>query len=199
MTDEVEYRWERFEIREMAILLKSIDAPWWIAGGLAIDLFLNHESRTHDDLDIVINREDQSQFIESLKGWDLRETNPPGVLNPLNGDIAALTANAIWCRENLNTPWRFEFLLAPFSHDEWIYRRTSEIRGPIDTFGWQTSEGIRVIAPEIQLLYKSKARRPKDEIDFENCLPILNANQKFWLKSAIKIEHGYSHPWYSLL
>lgn len=188
-------RWERIQIEEIVSLLSPIKAPWWIAGGLAIDLFLNRETRPHEDLDIVINREEQKYFIEELKNWDLRETNPPGVLAPLNGKVAATAANAIWCRENSSAPWRFELLLTPFSQNEWIYRRMPAIRGPIDTFGWQTSAGIRVIAPEIQLLYKSKARRKKDESDFRNCLSCLSQAQKIWLKTALETEQGPSHPW----
>ena len=199
MQTKSEDRWERFEIEELAGLISSAKAPWWVAGGMAIDLFLDRESRSHDDLDIVINREDQKKFFNSLKGWDLRETNPPGVLKPLNGNNAAIAANAIWCREEVNGPWRFEFLLAPFSNQEWIYRRIPDIRGPIDSFGWQTSEGVLVIAPEIQLLYKSKAGRQKDEIDFRNCVPVLSETQKSWMKNAITIEHGPLHPWLALL
>jgi hypothetical protein len=192
-------KWERLELNSLKTLLNSVLVPWWVAGGLAIDLFLKRETRTHDDLDIVINRADQLKFISALKDWDLRATDPPGSLLPLKGEEASPNANAIWCREDETAPWRFEILLAPFSQSEWIYRRVSDIRGPIDSFGWQTSENIRVISPEIQLLYKSKARRQKDEVDFQNCLPLLSSKQKNWLKTSIQIEHGTEHPWLALL
>lgn len=188
-------QWKRFEIDQFSSLIRGTAAPWWVAGGLAIDLFLGRTTRTHEDLDIVIDREDQKEFLRVLSGWDLRATHPPGTLQTLKGNLASPSANAIWCRENESAAWRFEFLLAPFSSDEWIYRRTAKIRGPRDSFGWKTSDGVQVISPEIQLLYKSKARRLKDEEDFQNCWPALDQKQKAWLKEVITIEHGSEHPW----
>lgn len=149
MTGVSEPVWQALQFNEVVSLFSGITAPWWIAGGVAIDLFLERESRIHEDLDIVINRADQEVFFEVLSNWDLQETIGPGILRPIEGKPASLSINAIWCRENQSEPWRFEFLLSPFSEKEWIYRRVPEIRGPIETFGWQTKESFLVIAPEI--------------------------------------------------
>ena len=37
--------------------------PWFIAGGWAIDLFLNSETRLHDDIEIGIYRKDQMKLF----------------------------------------------------------------------------------------------------------------------------------------
>jgi hypothetical protein len=41
------------------------------------------------------------------------------------------------------------------------------------------------LAPEIVLLYKSKAPRPTDEADFRVALPALTTEQRDWLRLAI--------------
>lgn len=52
-----------------------------------------------------------------------------------------------------------------------------------------------MLAPEVQLLYKSKSLREKDRQDFENALPAMSNEQKNWLKQTlIKVYKG-SHPW----
>jgi hypothetical protein len=53
-----------------------------------------------------------------------------------------------------------------------------------------------VLAPEIQLLYKSKGLRPKDQADFDAVLPALRPEQRRWLRDALTIESP-SHTWLS--
>jgi hypothetical protein len=93
------------------------------------------------------------------------------------------------------SPWQFEIMLCEFSDDEWIYRRKQSIRGPLKDFGWVTADGVNVIAPEIQLLYKSRSPREKDVVDFENCLKKFSQKQSDWLRSAIQLDSGKGHPW----
>jgi hypothetical protein len=65
---------------------------------------------------------------------------------------------------------------------------------PIMSIGHRTSEGIPYIAPEIQLLYKAKGRRPKDEADFMAVHPHLDQQSRAWLTQALTIVHP-GHPW----
>jgi hypothetical protein len=195
-----ESEWKRLSLNEIQLLLEKSERPWWIAGGIAIDLFLGYESRPHTDLDIVIDHVSHQYFRIFLSTWDMRATDPPGSLKPMaHGDVLSNSVNAIWCRQSNEHAWQFEFLLAPFTETEWIYRRNPKIRGPIKSFGWKNEDGLQIIAPEIQLLYKAKARREKDEADFQNCLPHLNKIQILWLKEAIEIDFGENHPWLELL
>jgi len=50
------------------------------------------------------------------------------------------------------------------------------------------------LAPEIVLLYKSKAPRLTDEADFRVTLPALTAEQREWLRLAISRSDA-NHPW----
>ena len=52
-------RWQPWHPREVAAFFAELDAPWWIAGGWAIDLFLGRQTREHEDIDVQILRRDQ--------------------------------------------------------------------------------------------------------------------------------------------
>lgn len=56
------------------------------------------------------------------------------------------------------------------------------------------SGGVPHLAPEIQLFFKAKRPRPKDEIDFAAVLPLLTAQQRRWLSDALAYSFG-AHPW----
>jgi hypothetical protein len=61
--------------------------------------------------------------------------------------------------------------------------------------GVKSREGIRFLAPEIQLFYKAKAPRPKDWLDFTMVLPSLTCDQRAWLRDAILIAYGEDNDW----
>lgn len=54
--------------------------------------------------------------------------------------------------------------------------------------------GIPYLAPEVQLFYKTKATRAKDETDFEAVLPLLDESQRVWLADSIAAT-APDHPW----
>lgn len=194
--------WNPLSPDEVKTLLGSIQKPYWLSGGWAIDLFLGQQTRPHDDIDISIIREDQSHFQSALVNWDLRASDPPGSgkLRPwLQGEKLNPPIHNLWCRQKSSGPWNLEIMLCIFENNEWVYRRNPKIRGPISKFGWTTSDGTLVIAPEIQLLYKSRSPRDKDQKDFENCLGKFNHEQMQWLTDALTIDSGENHPWISIL
>ncbi|MBO0793003.1 MAG: aminoglycoside adenylyltransferase, partial [Ktedonobacteraceae bacterium] len=69
---------------------------------------------------------------------------------------------------------------------------------PLATIGYRTSDGIPYLAPEIQLLYKSRGLRSKDEADFDSTLLYLDQERRQWLAQALTIVHP-GHPWLAQL
>jgi len=65
-TTTPEHRWEPLSLEEVKRLLGAVAAPWWIAGGRALDMFLGHETRKHDDLEVAVLRRDQLAFRHAL-------------------------------------------------------------------------------------------------------------------------------------
>lgn len=60
----------------------------------------------------------------------------------------------------------------------------------------RTDDVLRVpyLAPEIQLLFKSTAVRPKDQLDAEEVVPRLAPDPRRWLAHHL----GREHPWHHL-
>jgi hypothetical protein len=55
-------------------------------------------------------------------------------------------------------------------------------------------DGIPYLAPEIQLFYKAKQPRPKDQTDFLAILPYLTTERRRRLSEALSASFG-THPW----
>jgi hypothetical protein len=79
-------------------------------------------------------------------------------------------------------PNEFAFFLNEAVDGVWRFQRNVEITRPAKEISLTSSSGIPIIAPEIQLLYKAKGHRPKDEHDFRQALPFLDAARRAWLK-----------------
>ena len=64
--------WDALPVDALAALLAPVDAPWWIAGGQAIDLWLGRQTRPHLDLDVQVLRRDQHRFRGRARGMGAR-------------------------------------------------------------------------------------------------------------------------------
>lgn len=186
--------WDPLGPREVAAVMRGFRRPWWIAGGYAIDALCGQGRREHGDIDIGLFAADQVAVRTHLRGWDPHAADPPGTLRPW-AEEEALPAEVhdIWVRRDEADAWRFQLMLNPRDGDDWVYRRDSRIRRPIGDLVWWR-EGIPYLAPEIQLLFKSKGAREKDRQDFEDALPLLEREQRQWLAAALGVASP-GHEW----
>jgi hypothetical protein len=190
--------WQPYHPREVAQLFASATVPWWVAGGWAIDLFLMAQTRDHEDIDVLFLRHDQQEIRALLQGWDVQEAHPelvPGSW-PFQEWKQALLLSAhvhdIWCRPKQTGPWAIQLMVIDTQEDQWLFRHHPQIRGSLSTIGGVTHDGIPYLAPEIQLLYKARAMRPKDEADFAHILPALDRQRRQWLAHALTLIHPSS-------
>ncbi|MEU4829935.1 amino acid transporter [Streptosporangium sp. NPDC023615] len=190
--------WEPAPLEQVVALFQGLDVPWWIGGGYAIELAVGRPYRDHGDIDVGLLRRDQLAVRRLLAGWDCHAADPPGTLRswPVN-EVLPDRAHDIWVREHAGGPWRFQLMLDESDGDEWVYRRDARVRRPLSSLTVAT-DGFRRLAPEVQLLYKAKGLRAKDETDFTRALPSLTGPQRRWLAEALTIEHG-THPWHDRL
>ncbi|MGP9017549.1 nucleotidyltransferase domain-containing protein [Streptomyces sp. BR1] len=201
MRDETLGFWVPDRPEGVAELFAMAGFPWWIAGGYAIELAVGCELRPHGDLDVLVLRRDQALVRTVLAYWDLYVADPPGQgkLRPWRpGEILQQPLHDIWCRRAPEAAWSVQLMLDEAEGTQWVSRRAPEIRLPIDRLGWTSDTGIPYLAPEVQLLYKAKATRDRDETDFEAVLPLLDALARTWLVDAIKVI-APTHPWLSRL
>jgi aminoglycoside-2''-adenylyltransferase len=184
--------WEPATPDEVAELF-SAHAPWWLAGGYAIELAVGHAFREHGDIDVLLLRRDQLAAQWVLAGWEWWAADPPGALRPwLPGEVLGTEVHDIWCRPGPDQPWRIQVMLDESDGDDWVSHRNPGIRRPVAEIG-QTGP-IPHLKPEIQLFYKAKNHRPKDDLDFATTLPLLHQHQRTWLSKAITGTYG-PHPW----
>jgi hypothetical protein len=181
-----EQRWEPLSLDEVKRLFGPVAAPWWIAGGHALDMFLGHETRKHADIDVAILRRDQKSFLEVLRKWDVRIAHNGELIPLAPGELVTRPEHhEIWARQTPDGPWRVELLLEESEGTRWAYRRNPRIGLNVADLGRQGPSGVQFIRPEVTLLYKSKTPRPVDETDFLYALPRLDVAQRGWLCGAL--------------
>ncbi|MFG1705803.1 nucleotidyltransferase domain-containing protein [Nonomuraea sp. M3C6] len=186
--------WEAAPLGEVVELFRGAAATWWVSGGYAIELAVGGAYREHGDVDISVLRRDQLAVRRLLSGWDCHVAAVPGTLRPWEPEeVLPETAHDIWVREHPGGPWRFQLMLDEAEGTDWVYRRDPRIRRELGALTVE-EPGFRRLAPEVQLLYKAKGPRPKDELDFAEVLPMLTGEQRLWLDAALELEHP-AHPW----
>ncbi len=175
-------------------IMSGVDAPWWIAGGWALDLFVGSQTRPHKDLDVGIRREDSAQVIATLRGWEFFEAHAGALYRIESGGEPRRQVNSLWGRRVGEPQWVLELLLDESAGEEWIFRRDPSIRRPLASALRCLADGPHYLAPEIQLLYKARDPRAEDQADFQRIAPLLDGSAAAWLRACL--ERLYSrHPW----
>ena len=178
-------------------ILIDLQCTWGVAGGWALDLFLDRPTRGHEDVDVAIFREDQLilQGYFSSRGWSLEYVHNSKFYSWPNGERLRLPINGIWCRASSGPLDLIEVLLNECEGKDFVFRRNSSIKTPIERAFIRSKSGIPVLAPEIVLLYKSKRpMRDKEQQDFSNMLNALDVQRRQWLAESIATNDP-EHPW----
>lgn len=177
------------------ILAPVADLPclWFVGGGWAIDLFVGRETRPHGDIDICVFRDDQHILQSHFAGWDLSYIENSAA-KPWPADMhISLPQHEVWAKRDEEA---LEFLLSEHDGGNWVSRRDNRIRLPLlQAVRVNRATGIRFLAPQAMLLFKSKAARDKDTADFNACWPMMSAVQQAWLRTHL----GDEHPWMARL
>jgi len=186
--------WRQTKPVEIQEWLHALSVPWWIAGGWALDLFLGEATRPHEDIDVGIFRRDALKACTALSEWEFFEAKD-GSLTRLESCTAPRKAvNSVWCRRLSKCEWAFELVLDEGGGDAWTFRRDASIQRSLEQMIRRSAAGIPYLAPEIQLLYKSKEIRSKDQTDFNSVVRLLDQDARDWLQNSIaKMEPN--HPW----
>ena len=188
---------EFFEPQHVSRLLRDLPCPWGIAGGWAVDLFLDRVTRQHQDIEVAIFRDDQLilQDYIGFRGWSFEYVRD-GRFHPWSiGERLELPIHEIWCRSNTSPLPRLEVLLNERVVDAFVFRRDPRIRAPIERTFVQSNRDIPVLAPELVLSYKSsRPNEHKEQLDFSNLVGALSAERRRWLLESIALN-APEHPW----
>jgi Aminoglycoside-2''-adenylyltransferase len=189
-------KWEAWRPEQVASLLQGVEAPWYVAAGWALDLFVGEQRREHEDLEIAVPNIRFDEFVSALDGLEPCVITGPNEATPLVSAREQLAGtHQTWIREPATGLWRFDVFREPSEGDTWICRRDPSIRTPYDRLIERTEDGIPYGRPEVILLYKAKhADRERDEADFAEVLPFLDLHRRRWLVDALELVHP-GHRW----
>lgn len=192
-------RWAPLSVAEVVERFAGAPFAWGLAGGYAVEQFVGRPLRPHGDIDVVVFRDEQLLAQRWLRGWQLFAAEPPGTLRPwAGGEELPYGIHDIWGVVAGGDAWQLQLMLLETTEGEWFSRRDPRVRGRrrdlIVSYG-----GVPCLRVEVQLFYKAKSPRPKDERDFEACLPLLDAPARIWLREHIRLLYSDGHPWLSQL
>lgn len=196
MSKESQKPWVPLFPEEIASVFAAATFPWWTAGGHSIEHFVDRPLRAHGDIDLLVLGKDHARVRSFLAHWDCWAADPPGTLRPWpSGEHLGAGVHDVWCRADADGPWRFQLMFDDGDNDTWRSRRCPLVCKPIAELGETRSSHPPFLTPEVQLFYKAKAPRPKDVLDFDASLPLLDDRQKSWLRSAIVTAYGSENQW----
>jgi len=117
-----------------------------------MDFAAGRSLRPHGDIDVLLLHRDQSAVQDALPGWQWFAADPPGSLRPWRrGELLSDDLHDVWCRPSATQPWRIQIRLDRSVGSGGVSRRNP--RRAIASIG--NLDGIRYLAPEIQLFYKA--------------------------------------------
>ena len=178
---------------------RGLPVPWYVAGGWAIDLFVGRTTREHQDVDILVARDDQRAVYEHFAERTLLKVIPhpcgrvgQGTVVAWDGRELTLPVHQIFADDDAGD--RIEILLGDIERGVWRYRRNHRVKRRLSDAVMETSDGIAFLAPEIVLLFKAPLMREWDELDFHTALPLMTDEQRTWLADALRRAHR-GHHW----
>jgi len=206
-------------------LLKDGGFDYAFCGGFAIELFLDKTVREHGDIDISAFWDERDKiilFMQSL-GWRVYELCGSGKAHYITDIANQIKAKRnIFCMTNdceivsltsTDEPDMFivdfdqkgqdkltfiEFLFNNTDNDRFLYARNHDVSLPLSQAILSRHE-IKYLAPEMVLLYKSTdTEREGYQLDYDLAIQAMSAEQKIWLKNAIKTMNPCGHKWLEL-
>lgn len=189
------------EVKRAVRIMQDFPRLWCVCGGWAIDLFVQRITRQHKDVDFAIRRRDQLALRAylSTRGWTLDKAFDGELVPWAEGEHIDLPVHTIWCRNPNSQPDFIEILFNEADEQKFFFRRDRSITRPLTAAIIQLESGIRILAPEIVLLYKAKHLwHEGNRSDFETALPCLDSERRAWLREALLEVHP-GHDWLSRL
>jgi hypothetical protein len=191
------FPWAAWHPADALRALAGVEAPWYVAAGWSIDLWLGGEHREHEDLELAVPSARFREFVEPLARVGL-ELYP--LVEGRAVPLAEVEADALveshqtWALERAAGVWRVDLFREPSGGATWIARRDESIRMPYEDLIRFTAEGIPYARPEVAILFKAKHTRAKDDGDFAAVLPRLGEDERRWLADALARVHP-GHRW----
>ena len=194
----LEARWaDAWSPAEVAARLASVSAPWYVAAGCALDLFRGTQSRPHGDIEIGVPADRFPEIRERFADLAADAVGDRRIWESADPEALAAT-HQTWLRDRRTNRYRLDVFREPHDGPTWICRRDPTIRLPYQDIIRHDPEGIPYLVPELVLLFKAKAVRPKDQADFEGVVTMMEREQRESLRDLLTRVHP-GHDWLAVL
>lgn len=170
--DECDRRWQAWTPDRVAERLIDVSAPWCVAAGWALDLFIGKATRAHDDIEIAVPRTSFDEVAAALHEYEW-DVVGDGQVWPYADAHRHPELSQTWMRDPSTGYYHLDVFREPHAGDQWIYRRDPSLTIPYSELIETGEAGIPYLIPEVALLFKAHANRPKDDGDFARVLPLL--------------------------
>lgn len=178
---------------DVAHRLGRIAAPWYVAGGWAVDLFRGTQTREHGDIEIAIPAARFPEVRNRFPGHVFDAVDSGRIWENATQDVLAAT-HQTWLRDPATSNYLLDVFREQHDGDTWICRRDETIRLPYSDIIRHTPDGIPYLAPELVLLFKAKHARRKDQADFDETVPRMTPAQRQTLAELLARAHP-GHHW----
>lgn len=189
--------WQPWTPRQVAAELAGLSAPWCVVGGHAIDLWLGESTRSHEDIEVSVPRDELARVRERLGRYVLHAVGAGRVRRLAPDELPAPHEHQAWVLDEPAGAWRLDVMSEPGDARTWVFRRDPRVRAPRARMVGRR-DGIPYLRPAGVLLFKARACRAKDVADFEACLPRLDAPARQWLAGTLARVHP-GHAWIARL
>lgn len=188
--------WSGLTPADLPSLLGHVEVDWWVSGGWSLDLWVGGQTRPHGDLDIGCRVADVQALVASLDGWEPYRAEG-GMISALSRSSVS-PPRGIWLRRSGGGAWDLQLMAEEEEAGTWRYRRDPTTTRPFSDVLWRADSGLLALRPEVQLLYKAKEIRPRDQADFDCVRPTLDPEASAWLAAALR-KTTPSCPWLARL
>ena len=164
-------------------------------------------TREHEDLEVGVLRAHQAALHDRYRDWNAYKVATPGEWDEWDREERLeLPVHQVLFRPADSPhpdPWEpsydeRQFFLNDAEHGIWTSRRDPRITLHLRQVAQRTADGIPIVAPEIQLLYKAKHAGRKDEHDFRLVVDSITGARRKWLRDALELVHP-GHRWIQAL
>lgn len=162
-------------------------------------------TREHEDLEIGVFRHHQSALHSLYTDWDAYKSI--GGWNRWEAEEHLdLPIHQVLFRppgSGYPEPWEpnyeeRQFFLNEADDGIWISRRDPRIRLHVRQLAERSPDGVPIVIPEVQLLYKARHAAGKDEHDFVLAITRLSEGRRRWLRKTLELVHP-GHRWIQAL